>query len=313
MCEMIPIGLGLQGINASTQFVLVMVEIRLRMGAVKTLGTIIKGLQRISSDVMIQCMATNVTLTCINASLTTLCHCVLSREAFESAMIIQDDSLLGLGHKVSSEVLLTCLSYVEAFACTLVFSPSMITLMYAMSPSQSIIAKMYYEQVKVVQALHPELHEYPLVMRTMAQPWIDCLNRAVGSAHEVTLSVGRGLVLLGLKGKSMQCKFGLPLIELYEMKGWMDAPVILPFFEFKSILSMAKCCNSLLTLYISRPGVPVVMTLPIQGIEECKFIIATLGPNQEEENDDFVVNDDGEEKGDAEWEYPASLSEDDKF
>ena len=289
-----------------------MVEIRLRMNAVKTLGTIIKGLQRISSDIMIQCMTTGFTLTSINASLTTLCHCVLSREAFESAMIIQDDSLIGLGYKVSSEVLLTCLSYVEASSCTLVFSPSMITLMYSMSPSQSIIAKMYYEQVKVVQALHPELHEYPLVMRTMAQPWIDCLNKAVGSAHEVTLSVGSGLVLLGLKGKSMQCKFGLPLIELYEIKGGIDAPVILPFFEFKSILNMAKCCNSLLTLYISGPGVPVVMTLPIQGIEECKFIIATLGPNQDNE-DDFIVNDEGEEKGDEEWEYPASLSEEDKF
>ena len=85
-----------------------------------------------------------------------------------------------------------------------------------MPRSHTIIAKMYYEQVKVVQALHPELQEYPLVMRTMAQPWIHCLNRAVGTADEVALSVGRGLVLLELKGNSMQCLLGLPLIELYK-------------------------------------------------------------------------------------------------
>lgn len=282
------------------------------MSTVKTLGTIIKTLQKISSEIIIQCTDAGFNLTCINASLTTLCHNVLSRDAFEIATIIQDGTLIGPGYKISCEVLLVCLSYVEASDCTLVFSPSMITLMYFMSQAQTIIAKMYYEQVKVVQALHPELQEYPLVIRTMAQPWLACLSKAVGVADEMTMDVGSGLILLGLKGKSMQCKFGLPLIELYEIRGSVNASVTLPFPEFKTILNMAKTCNSLLTLYISEPGTPVVITLPIQGIEQSKFIIATLELNQDE--DGFVV-DDGEEGRDVDWEYPptSSSGEEGKF
>lgn len=298
-----------QGSNNNTfqslppsKFLCSMVEIKLRMSTVRTLGTVIKSLQRIASDIVIQCTDTGFALTCINASLTTLCHCVFSRDAFEAAIVIQDSTLLGHGYKVPCEVLLVCLSYVEASDCTLVFSPSMITFMYCMSQPQTIIAKMYYEQVKVVQALHPELQEYPLVIRTIAQPWITCLSKAVGAADEMTVEVGNGLVLLGLKGKSMQCKLGLPLIELYEVRGSLDAAsVTIPFSEFKAVLSMAKTCNSLLTLHISGPGVPVLVTLPIQGIEQCKFIIATLELHQDE--DGFVVD-----VGEVDWEYPATSS-----
>ena len=206
-----------------------MVEIRLKIGTVKTLGNIVKALQRISPDIIMQCTETDLSITCINASLTTLCQCMVSREAFEAAVVIQDGALIGPGYKISCEVLLACLSYVEALNCTLVFSPSMITLIYSMSHSHTIIAKMYYEQVKVVQALHPNLLEYPLVIRTMAQPWIACLSKAVGVADEMTVSVGSGLVLIGLRGRSMQCKFGLPLAELYEIKGSVHASVTLPF------------------------------------------------------------------------------------
>lgn len=283
-----------------------MVEIRLKMRTVKTLGTVIKALQKISPDIIIQCTDTGFNLTCINASLTTLCHCIVSREAFEAAVVIQDNTLIGPGYKISCEVLLVCLSYVEASNCTLVFSPSMITLIYSMSQSHTIIAKMYYEQVKVVQALHPDPQEYPLVIRTMAQPWMACLSKAVGVADEMTVGVGSGLILIGLKGRSMQCRFGLPLVELYEIKGSVGTSVTLPFSEFKTILNMAKTCNSLLTLYISEPGVPVVVTLPIQGIEQCKFIIATLEPNQDD--DGFVVEEGEEGREDVDWEYPATSS-----
>ena len=70
---------------------------------------------------------------------------------------------------------------------------------------------------------------------------------------------------------------------------------------------MAKTCNCLLTLYISEPGVPVVVTLPIQGIEQCKFIIATLESHQDGD-DGFVVEEGEEGREDVDWEYPATLS-----